>query len=39
MDLMPFGVLTARRGWAEAKNIINTWPLEKFVEWITSRGK
>jgi len=39
MDLMPYGILTARRGWAEAKNIINTWSVERFVEWTTSRGK
>lgn len=39
MDLMPYGVMTARRGWAEAKNVINTWPVERFIEWATSRGK
>jgi DNA polymerase (family 10) len=39
MDLLPFGVMTARRGWVEAKDVINTWPLEKFVNWIESRGK
>ena len=38
MDLMPYGILTARRGWAEAANVINTWPVERFVEWISSRG-
>ena len=39
MDLLHFGVLTARRGWVEAANIINTWPVTRFVEWISSRGK
>lgn len=39
MDLMHYGVMTARRGWAEAKNVINTWPVERFIEWTTSRGK
>lgn len=39
MDLLPFGVLTARRGWVEAKDVINTWPLEKFTQWIESRGQ
>jgi DNA polymerase (family 10) len=39
MDLMHFGVMTARRGWVEAKSVINTWPLEKFIEWTQTRGK
>jgi DNA polymerase (family 10) len=39
LDLMPFGVLTARRGWVTAASVINTWPLEKFLAWVQSRGK
>jgi DNA polymerase (family 10) len=39
MDLLHFGVLTARRGWVEASNVINTWPVERFVEWTQGRGK
>ncbi len=31
-DFMLFGVWQARRGWAEAKNIINTFPLQKFLK-------
>jgi DNA polymerase (family 10) len=27
-----FGVLTARRGWAPAERIVNTWPLERLLE-------
>ncbi|MAS34575.1 MAG: DNA polymerase/3'-5' exonuclease PolX [Anaerolineaceae bacterium] len=38
MDLLHFGVLTARRGWVEADSVINTWPVERFVEWVSSRG-
>ncbi len=38
MDLLHFGVLTARRGWVEAPSVINTWPLEKFMQWVKSRG-
>jgi DNA polymerase (family 10) len=38
MDLLHFGVLTARRGWVEASSVINTWPLEKFMQWVNSRG-
>jgi DNA polymerase (family X) len=28
------GVLTARRGWAEAKDVANTWDVEQLMEWI-----
>jgi DNA polymerase (family 10) len=28
------GVITARRGWAEAKNVANTWELDQLLEWI-----
>ncbi|MBX4200663.1 DNA polymerase/3'-5' exonuclease PolX [Candidatus Parcubacteria bacterium] len=32
MDLMEYGVSQARRGWAEAKDIINTLPAEEFLK-------
>ncbi len=38
LDLMHFGVLTARRGWVEAESVLNTWPVERFLEWVQSRG-
>jgi DNA polymerase (family 10) len=38
MDLMHFGVSTARRAWVEAENVINTWNLEKLLNWLKSRG-
>jgi len=28
---MEYGVAQARRGWAEKKDIINCWPIEKFL--------
>jgi DNA polymerase (family 10) len=28
------GVITARRGWAEAKDVANTWELDRLLEWI-----
>jgi len=28
-----FGVGTARRGWAQKSDVINTWPLEKLRQW------
>ena len=39
MDLLHFGVLTARRGWVESESVLNTWPVERFTAWIQSRGK
>jgi len=32
LKLMEFGVSQARRGWAEKKDIINAWPLEKLLK-------
>ncbi|MGH9703361.1 MAG: DNA polymerase/3'-5' exonuclease PolX, partial [Candidatus Acidiferrales bacterium] len=31
LALMKYGVLTARRGWLEKKDVINTLPVEKFL--------
>ncbi len=33
MDNMKFGVSVARRGWAEAKDIVNTWSWTDFAKW------
>ncbi len=30
---MKYGILTARRGWATKKDILNTFDLKKFMEW------
>jgi len=34
LDVMRYGVATARRGWAEAKDVINTRPLEELLKLI-----
>ena len=34
LENMHFGVTTARRGWATAKDIINTWSVREFKEWL-----
>lgn len=39
MDLMPYGVITARRGWVTAESVINTWSVERFVAWTQKRGR
>ena len=36
MDNMPFGIAVARRGWCEARDIINALPYNKLLEWINS---
>lgn len=37
MDLLMFGVATARRGWVKADDVINTWEAEKLLEWLKTR--
>ncbi|MDD2903428.1 MAG: DNA polymerase/3'-5' exonuclease PolX [Syntrophales bacterium] len=32
LRLMPFGIAQARRGWAEKEDIINAWPVKKFLQ-------
>src|SRR5690606_3151260 len=39
LDLISYGISTARRAWVQAEAVINTWPLERFIEWTTQRGK
>lgn len=31
---MPFGVITARRGWLEAADVLNTRPVAEFESWL-----
>lgn len=33
MKFMEYGVSQARRGWAEKKDIVNCWPLEKLLKY------
>jgi DNA polymerase (family X) len=35
-DVLRYGITTARRGWVEAKDVINTWSTEQFVAWMNS---
>lgn len=37
LDLMSYGVMTARRGWAEARHVLNTRPVDEFVKWMESK--
>lgn len=36
MSLMPYGVSQARRGWLEAKNVVNTFSLKEFEKILKS---
>jgi DNA polymerase (family 10) len=38
MDMLQFGVATARRGWVTADKVINTWPTERLLSWLKNRG-
>ncbi|MCY3779860.1 MAG: DNA polymerase/3'-5' exonuclease PolX [Chloroflexi bacterium] len=37
LDLMPYGVTNARRGWVEARHVVNTWSFDRFSRWLKSR--
>lgn len=34
LEFMLFGVATARRGWLEKEDVINTWDFEKLLNWL-----
>jgi DNA polymerase (family 10) len=38
LDQIRYGVFQARRGWIEARSVINTWPWAKLHHWIERRG-
>jgi DNA polymerase (family 10) len=38
MDLMHFGVATARRGWVETDDVINTWESDRLLNWLSGRA-
>ena len=33
-DFAEFGVLTARRGWAQGKDVLNAFPVDGLLEWL-----
>jgi len=35
-EFLPYGIATAQRGWAQASDIVNTWPLEKLITFVTN---
>jgi DNA polymerase (family 10) len=38
LDLLHFGIATARRAWAQKQNVLNTWPVAELVAWLKNRG-
>jgi DNA polymerase (family X) len=36
-DVMFYGVAVARRAWATAEDVVNTWPLDRLLKWIGER--
>ena len=39
LELMHFGVATARRGWVEARHVINTWEPTRLLDWLQLRSQ
>jgi len=36
LDLIHYGITTARRGWVQPQDVINTWSTDEFVRWMQS---
>ncbi len=37
LDRLNFGVAIARRAWVSPRNVINTWPTERLLDWLKNR--
>lgn len=37
-EMLHYGVATAQRGWATAANVVNTWPLARFLAYLRRHG-
>jgi len=37
LDLINFGIATARRGWVEPDHVINTWSSDRLISWLETR--
>ncbi|HSQ18284.1 MAG TPA: hypothetical protein VLM83_11330, partial [Anaerolineales bacterium] len=38
LELLHFGVATARRAWVEPQHVLNTWPTDSLLSWLKARG-
>ena len=39
LDLMDYGITIARRGWVEARHVVNTWSFERFSAWMKDKNQ
>jgi DNA polymerase (family 10) len=39
LDLLRFGIFTARRGWVSARQVLNSRPLEELLAYLKRRGR
>jgi DNA polymerase (family 10) len=37
LSLYEYGICQARRAWLEADDVINTWPLDRLLQWLHQR--
>jgi DNA polymerase (family 10) len=37
LDQMPWGVLNAQRGWVDKSRVVNTWSVERFLDWVSAK--
>lgn len=37
LDMLHFGVATARRGWVKPEDVINTWKTDRLLNWLQNR--
>ena len=38
LELLHFGVATARRAWVEPQHVLNAWPTDRLLSWLKARG-
>ena len=38
LDMLPYGVATARRAWLTKEDVINCWSTKKLLSWLKKRG-
>ena len=38
LDMLFYGVATARRAWLTKNDVINCWPTKKLLDWLKKRG-
>ena len=37
LDQMRCGVLNAQRGWVDKSRVVNTWPVDEFLDWVAAK--